>query len=172
MTDWYMKNLGWIHARDELLYYRLLNLVEPRPEVDWSIVDDMMRPKEWLFGEGPFMPSQPVLMYGFGDGNHIMYALDKMDKQAHLIILVPDIPEFLEMMHVEDLEPLLKDPRALIVLYGQNNDMLLRYIGACFNPHTISHTKVLMLPDYDVLYPEGITFLEQALGIMMQWMRD
>lgn len=172
MTDWYMKNLGWIHIRDELLYYRLLDLVEPRPEVDWSIVDNMKRPKEWLFGEGSFMPSQPVLMYGFGDGNHVLRVLDRLDKRGRLILLIPDLPEFLEMMHVEDMEVLLRDMRVMPVLFGQNNDMLLRYIGACFTPETISHAKVLMLPEYDVLYPEGITFLEQALGIMMQWMKD
>ena len=168
--DWYMKNLAWIRARDEQLYHALIEMVEPRPEVDWSIVDSMMRPKEWLFGLGPFSASATILLYGFGDGEHILYIMEKLAERGHLIVLIPDLAEFLEMLHLADMEELLSDPRLHPVLLGVNNDRLLRYMAGGYSPETIMNAKVFVLPDYDVLYPEGLTFLEQALEIVTQWM--
>lgn len=170
MTDWYMKNLAWIRARDEQLYRALMEMVEPRPVVDWRIVDSMMRPKEWLFGLGPFSASATLLLYGFGDGEHILYLLEKMAERSHLIVLIPDLAEFLEVLHVVDMEALLPDPRLHLVVLDVNNDRLLRYMAAGYSPETIRYAKVFVLPDYDVLYPEGLTFLEQALEMVTQWM--
>ncbi len=170
MTDWYMKNLAWIRARDEELYYALIDMVEPRPQADWSAVEMMMRPKEWLFGLGPFSPSATILLYGFGDGEHVLYLMEKLAERGHLIVLIPDVPEFLELLHIVDMEAVLSDQRVHPVILNVNNDRLLRYMAGCYSPETIAFAKVFVLPDYDLLYPEGLTFLEQALEIVMQWM--
>ena len=170
MMDWYLKNLAWIRARDEHLYEALMEMVEPRPEVDWSIVDGMIRPKEWLFGLGSFSSSATILQYGFGDGEHVLHVLDRLSEYGHLIILIPDLPEFLEMLHTADMERLLADRRVHPVVVGVNNDMLLRYMAGCFTAESITMAKVFVLPEYDEFYPEGLTFLEQAFEIVMQWL--
>ena len=169
--DWYIKNLAWIHSRDEHLYEELLEMVEPRPDVDWYTVDTMMRPKEWLFGLGSFSPSATVVLYGFADGEHALHVLDKMDERGHLIIVVCDVPEFLEMLHIADMEQLLGDPRVNVVVLGINNDIVLRYLAGSLSPNTIADARVFSLPNYEEWYPEGRKFIEQALRIVIQWMR-
>ena len=171
-TDWYLKNLGWIRARDERLYQQLRELVEPRPEVDWGVVDEMMRPREWLFGLGPFSASATILQYGFGDGEHILYVLNQLAREGHLVLLVPDLAEFLELMHDADMEPILGDPRVHPVLYGLNDEMAMRYMAACFTAGVSAQVKIFVLPGYEELYPEGLTFLEQTLAIVVQWIRS
>ncbi|MBQ9632028.1 MAG: hypothetical protein IJV04_03830 [Lachnospiraceae bacterium] len=171
MMDWYIKNLAWIRARDEYLYQELMEMVEPRPDVDWYAIDTMMRPKEWLFGLGSFSSAATVVLYGFGDGEHAMHVLDKLGEGGHLIIVVCDVPEFLEMLHIADMERMLGDPRVSIVVYGINNDILLRYLAGSLSPETISRAKVFSLPEYDEWYPEGRKFIDQALRIISQWMR-
>ena len=169
--DWYIKNLAWIHGRDEQLYHTLLDMVEPRPEVDWCTVDLMMRPKEWLFGLGPFSALATVLLYGFGDGEHILHLIQKLGKRGHLIIVIPDLPEFLEMLHIADMEEILSDRRVHIVVLGLNDDALLRYMAGCMIPETIGLTKIFILPGYEEVYPDGLGFMDQALDIVIQWMQ-
>ena len=171
MMDWYMKNLAFFLARDYQLYEQLLQRVEPRPEADWSIVDEMMRPKEWLFGLGSFSSSETLAVYGFGDGGHIMYLLGRLNDTGQLINLIPDVPEFLELLHTADMEELLADPRFCPVVFGLNNEMLLSYLVECYSPETISRAKVFSLPGYEEAYPEGLVYLEQAILIVEQWMR-
>ncbi len=165
-----MKNLAWFLAKDYRLYEKLLNMVEPRPEADWSIVDTMMRPKEWLFGLGSFSSSETLTVYGFGDGSHIMYLLEKLNDEGHLIVLIPDIPEFLELLHIADMEELLADPRFFPVVFGLNNEMLTQYLAAFYSEQSVSKAKVFVLPGYEKAYPEGLTCLDQALEIVEQWL--
>ena len=169
-TDWYIKNLSWIGMRDGMLYQNLKENMEPRPEADWSIIDGLMKPKEWVFGLGPIHPEGTVLMYGFGDGNHVVSVLDKLSERGHLIVVIPEVPEFLELMHQDDMEMLLSDRRLHLVVYGLNNEMLLRYIAICMRPEVLGRSKLVVLPDYEELYPEGITFLDQAFTMMIEWM--
>ncbi len=169
--DWYIKNLAYIRVKDEQLYAKLLEMVEPRPEVDWYSIDTMMRPKEWLFGLGPFSSRSTVILYGFGDGAHALNVLQRLDDHGHLIIVSPDIPELLEMLHIADMERLIGDPRVFLVVHGINADITLRYLAGLFTPTTIKSARIFCLPEYDEWYPEGLEFLEQAIKIVKQWMR-
>ena len=169
--DWYIKNLAFIHARDEHLYQELLEMVEPRPNVDWYTVDTMMRPKEWLFGLGSFSGAATIVLYGFGDGEHALHVLDKLEEAGHLIIVVCDVPEFLEMLHIADMEQLLGDLRVNIVVLGINNDIILRYLAGSMSPETTDEVRIFSLPEYDEWYPEGRKFIEQAIRIVVQWLR-
>ena len=172
MMDWYLKNLSWIRGRDAQLYNELLEMVEPRPDVDWYTVDTMMRPREWLFGLGSFSPISTVVLYGFGDGEHALYVLEKLGEKGHLILVIPDVAEFLEMLHIADMEPLLSDRRLLIVVLGINNDTVLRYMAGCLSPKTMELARIFALPDYEEWYPEGLKFVKQALKLVQQWMGE
>ncbi|MBR1629596.1 MAG: hypothetical protein IJ679_10105 [Lachnospiraceae bacterium] len=171
MTDWYIKNLAWIRGRDEQLYNELLDMVEPRPEVDWYAVDTLMRPKEWLFGLGPFSSNATVVEYGFADGEHALHILERLGEKGHLLIVVPDVPELLEMLHIADMEDLLADRRVHLVVLGINNDMILRILAGCLSPQTLHLVRIFSLPEYDDWYPDGRKFVDQALRIVVQWMR-
>ena len=171
MMDWYMKNLAWFLMSDRQLHEELLKMAEPRPAADWSIVDRMMRPKEWLFGLGSFSPSETIIVYGFGDGSHIMYLMERLNERGHLIVVIPDVPEFLELLHIADMEEVLADPRFHPVIIGLNNAMLMHYLSVLFTRQSILRAKTFILPEYDTAYPEGLTYLDHAVEIAEQWIR-
>ena len=171
MMDWYLKNLSWIQARDIQLYKELMDRVEPRPQVDWYDIDTMMRPKEWMLGLGPFSPVATIVLYGFGDGEHALHILNRLGREGHLIIVVPDVPELLEMLHIADMEPLLSDARVHPVVIGINNEIVIRYLAGCVSKKTADLAKIFCLPGYDEWYAEGLKFVRQAFRVTLQWIR-
>lgn len=109
-----------------------------------------------LFAER-YRETRPYFVYcvfGFADGRAIRAMLSHMDDSNQLLIYEPNKELFLEMMSQESYEDIIMDERVFLLLGDTEVHHLDAYIGSLCMYNRKELLEYVILPGYDVLYPE------------------
>lgn len=93
-------------------------------------------------------------VFGFSDGRAVRELLSYMDDTNQMLIYEPNIDVFLSVMSQEDYEDIISDERVFLLVGDKEIHHLDSYIGALTSYNRKDLLEFIILPEYDVLYPE------------------
>lgn len=116
-----------------------------------------------------YRQARPYVVYyvfGFSDGRAIRAMLSHMDESNQLLIYEPDKELFLSVMSREDCTDIITDDRVFLLLGDSEVHHLDNYIGALYMYNKKDLIEYVILPGYDVLFPEECgLYMERILYV-------
>lgn len=111
-------------------------------------------------------PYHVYYVFGFSDGRAVRELLSHMDDTNQMLIYEPNIDVFLAVMSQEDYEDIVADERVFLLVGDQEIHHLDSYIGALTSYNRKDLLEFIILPGYDVLYPEECSrYMETILYV-------
>lgn len=97
---------------------------------------------------------ETYIVFGFGDGKHVRKLMDKCDETNQIIVYEPDARIFMEAMNNFPLKDLIEDPRIIICILEDNENIIDITANANLSFCQVDLVEYCILPGYDVLFPE------------------
>lgn len=113
--------------------------------------------QRWVETLGKLQRDTPVLMMGLGNFTYLKELAEQTEKKLTIVIYEPSLQIFLKFLEMVDLQKWME--KHLIIFWvdgldGMNAKNMREMLGQVLKYEMLDHFKHLILPNYEVLFPE------------------